>query len=245
MENVIVPQLMHEKHVSPRTTSTSTRGPAHHGVHDAHWLRITRRLRFVSHGGKEVREGVGANSKVRCAAGCCCSAPHTSPWIIPCGVTSTSFSLPLLRLFASTQDSSQRLRVKMGASSRLMVSTIALVLVAASRAAVASMDASACAELGFTSGLECATCDALHKHVNHDGTCARSAGSTQFRVWLLCCARGHQRVVGSVRAADSSCVGFAHVACRLPGLLAECQSCCSSGDGSVSSYVYAQLRVCS
>lgn len=146
-----------------------------------------------------------------------------------------------LALAASTQVSSQRLRVKMGASSRLMVSTIALMLVAASRAAVASMDASACAELGFTSGLECATCDALHKHVNHDGTCACSAGSAQFRVWLLCCARGHQRVVGSVRAADSSCVGFAHVA----GLLAECQSCCSSGDGSVSSYVYAQLRVCS
>lgn len=244
MENVIVPQLMHEKHVSPRTTSTSTRGPARHGVHDAHWLRITRRLRFVSHGGKEVREGVGANSKVRCAAGCSCSWQRPTYFTMdtqPRGVTSTSFSLPLPRLFASKQVSSQRLRVKMGASSRLMVSTIALVLVAASRAAVASMDASACAELGFTSGLECATCDALHKHVNHDGTCARSAGSRQFRAWLLCCARGHQWVVGSVRAADSSCVGFAHVA----GLLAECQSCCSSGDGSVSSYVYAQLRVCS
>ena len=165
-------------------------------------------------------------------------APHTSPRT----TQHIYFFLVAIRKRTGQQPASA---VKMGASSRLMVSTIALVLVAASRAAVASMDASACAELGFTSGLECATCDALHKHVNHDGTCARSAGSTQFRVWLLCCARGHQRVVGSVRAADSSCVGFAHVAVCLPGLLAECQSCCSSGDGSVSSYVYAQLRVCS
>ena len=194
---------------------------------------------------KEVRAGVWGRI-VRCGVRQQAQqAPHTSPRTTQhFGVTSTSFSWPFATCRKHTGQQ-PACAVKMGASSRLMVSTIALVLVAASRAAVASMDASACAELGFTSGLECATCDALHKHVNHDGTCARSAGSTQFRVWLLCCARGHQRVVGSVRAADSSCVGFAHVAVCLPGLLAECQSCCSSGDGSVSSYVYAQLRVCS